>query len=176
MRRRFDVFRIGWTVQTVWIVCASPVVVAGCDAVAVAMIPGGRASVWIIFASSVRLTAAACPPAMKLPDVFSSSFDNWRAPTSYLPLLQLLTQFDLLLNGLQQLAVDLQNVDPSAGQFNFGSVFASHGLITNLPRPADDLVFGQVSVADVAARRVPFFAGRLQFHFLQCQLSPTKSQ
>ena len=139
------------------------------------MIPEGRASVWIIFASSVRLTAAACPPAMKLPDVFSRLFDNRRAPTSYLPLLQLLTQFDLLLNGLQQLAVDLQNVDPGAGQFNFGSVFASNGLITNLPRPADDLVFGQVSVADVATRRVPFLAGRLQFHFLQRQLSPTKS-
>lgn len=86
---------------------------------------------------------------------------------TYLPLIQLLTQLHLLLDGLQQLAVDLEDVDAGPGQLDFSRVLTSHGLVPNFPRPADDLVLGEVCVADIPPGRVPLLPNRLQLHVLQ---------
>ena len=89
---------------------------------------------------------------------------------SYLPLVELLAELHLLLNGFQQLTVDLEDIDSCASQFDFGRVLTSHGLISYFPCPSDDLVFGQVSVSDISTCRVTFLASRFQLPFFQCQL------
>lgn len=88
----------------------------------------------------------------------------------YLPLIELLAELDLLLDRLEELAVDLEHVDARASQLDLGRVLPRHGLVAHLPRAPDDLVLGEVSVAQVAPGRVPLLPRRFQFDLFERQL------
>lgn len=81
-----------------------------------------------------------------------------------------------MLNGFQQLTVDLEDVDAGAGQLDFGRVLTRNGLVANFPGTSDDLVFGQVSVTDISAGRVAFLASRFQLHLFERQLFQSQNK
>ena len=100
----------------------------------------------------------------------------WKWKWTDLPLFQLLTKFNLLLDGLQQLTVALKSFDASASQIDLCGVLACGGLVAHLPRASDDLVLGQVSVFHVPTRHVALLPRRHQLHLFQRQLLAYKRQ
>lgn len=57
-----------------------------------------------------------------------------RRPNTDLPLLQLLRELDLLLDGLHELRVDLHDVDAGPCQLDLARVLPGHGVVSHIPR------------------------------------------
>lgn len=89
----------------------------------------------------------------------------------HLPLLQLLTELDLLLDRLFQLAVRLQEVYSRPGQLYLHAIFPSYRLIAHLVRLRHDLVFRQLGVLHVAPGPVALFLDAAQFSLAYAQFA-----
>ena len=82
-----------------------------------------------------------------------------------LPLVQLLRELHLLLDGLEQLAVDLHDVDARLGQLDHGVVLPLHGRVAHVPRLLDELVLARPRVGDVLAQGVALLRRRRELLF-----------
>ena len=70
------------------------------------------------------------------------------ACSTHLPLVQLAGELHLLLDGLEQLGVDLHHVNPRPRQVDLSGVLPSHRLVPHLPSLRDDQRSTEVIVGE----------------------------